>query len=167
MGRGVFATNPMTDFFVDGIVLQKDEFRSRDDGPSKFPDDDTKEAQVEHFKRFVVRGHARDGDEQAGFKILISLRGHLITFVSDDHARLASMTLAKAVEDLLLRYDYEPRLVPKWREGPHGIGEEVSEEVPPMRIVEGGPKARRVVAAVRDGFWVADVLHHVRDGGGF
>lgn len=34
----------MTDFFVERIWLQKDEYRSRDGGPTKFPDDDTTEA---------------------------------------------------------------------------------------------------------------------------
>jgi len=157
----------MTDFFVERIWLQKDEYRSRDGGPTKFPDDEAREAQVEHFKRFVVRGFAQDGDQKTGFKILISLRGHLVTFATDDAEHVAPRHLADAVSDLLLRYDYQPRTVRAWREGPHGIGEEVDEEVPPMRIVEGGPDSRRVVAAVRDGFWMADVLHHVREGDGF
>lgn len=138
---------------IEKIAAQKDQYAMRDgsnaDGDA-FVDSGEREAELVHFKRFVVRGIATKGNASGPFTITISVRGKIVVFAAGKGSPVDHEQLGAAFAEVATQFD-----------GSHLM--RVVRE--PIHHVMSTPA--RCVCTVADGFWFADVLHHIRDGGNF
>jgi hypothetical protein len=155
---------------VGRIVAQKDEYAHMKDGRTfsedepDFSESREKKALVSHFKRFTVDGTIRGaaGGAPFPFEIIISLRGNLVTFTAPDKKG--------PFRAYHVFYAFEKE-VSKWSVLSERAGNSHSRAGSgldtPLRRVEDEPLADRITCTTFNGFWLADVLHHLRDRGEF
>lgn len=141
---------------VDGIELQRDEYRTRDDRlltDGEFVDSALKSARVEHFKRFVVKARIMHEGRDHVASIQVSLRGaqgHLLTVSGVKDAPFGLRGAVVALQAVAARFAHKTQ----------GEGNRV-------RPIEIDRTPRDVMmCTVSDGYWFADVLHHVGALGG-
>ena len=141
-------------FYVDRIMLQKDEFAARKGESDPFTMEEffagkEREGLVQHFKRFKVDGRVEAGVRSGPYGIIISLRGNIATFTADKTTPLTPYGVFWAYEAELGR----------WNHRRHANDRDVERPLLPVDL----PDAKAIRATVRDGFWFADVLHHIKD----
>lgn len=155
---------PFARLFVDGIDFQKDKYLPRQpdatldaspvdlEGFLQHEDDQMK---LFHFKRFVVNGRIEADGGIGPYTIVVSLRGNIATFVASKEAPVTSYGVFWAYETHLNR----------WNHRRHEGGRDTER---PLLAVDDD-RSRVIRATVRDGYWMADVLHHIKDAkkGGF
>lgn len=148
---------------IGRIEAQKDEYAHMKDGKPfsdaepDFFDSQEKKALVHHFKRLVVDGtiHGTAGGTEHPFRAIISLRGNIVTFTAPDkNGPFRPYHVYYALEKELAKWSFRYR----------GTG---GRDDSPLRAIEVNPVGDRIVCTTFDGFWLADVLHHLRDGGPF
>lgn len=148
---------------IGRIEAQKDEYAHMKDGKpfgeaeADFFESNEKKAIVDHFKRFVVDGTIRGtaGGTEFPLRAVISLRGNIVTVTAPDkQGPFRPYHVFYALE----------KEVSKWSFRYRGTG---GRDDSPLRAIEVDPIGDRIVCTTFDGFWLADVLHHLRDRGAF
>ena len=138
---------------IEKIMAQKDQYAMRDGTTADsdaFGAAEDSEAELVHFKRFVVRGTITKAEKSGPFTITISVRGKIVVFAAGKEAPVDHEQLGAAFAEVANQF-----------EGAHLM--RVVRE--PIHLVVA--TRTRCVCTVADGFWFADVLHHIRDGGSF
>lgn len=139
---------------VDKLVLQKDEFRVNTTkvlDSHEFSLDPAKSALVEDFKRFVIDARVEGDGGIWEIKIIIDLRGNIVTCTAPRDCPYSPWEILNGLSAYTARWDYETLQ----RSGQGAI-------IPPLMAITG-PQKRPARAVAKDGFWLAAILHHIRD----
>lgn len=147
---------PWTALEIEKLALQRDAFRAKDSSrildDHEVERDQIKSVDLVHFKRLVVTGTVRTPSGEWPFEIIVSTRGNIVTFRVDAAAPVTARALYWMIDNRVNR----------WNHNRTQIG---SDQYPFVDVDENA--ADPVVATTRDAWWLADVFHHIRDGGGF
>lgn len=144
--------------YVDRIEIQKDKYlpRSKDtllDGAIAWDTDEflaseEDQAVLFHFKRFVVTGRIEADGGIGSYQVIISVRGNIVTFAVSKESPVTPYGLFWAFENYLFSWN-------------HRRHHQDDTERPLLAVDD--ERAPAIRATVRDGFWFADVLHHMKD----
>jgi len=139
---------------IDKLALQKDEFRVNSKtvlDSHQFSLDPAKTAEVEDFKRFVITARIEGDGGIWGITITIDLRGNIVTCTAPRECPYKPWEILNGLSGFTARWDYET--LQRSGQGPI---------IPPLMAITS-PDKRPARAVAKDGFWLAAVLHHIRD----
>lgn len=132
------------------ITVQKDRYKLRSGhevGPEQFLEASDMDAELLAFKRIVVEGTIDWSGHQGTFTMVLHLRGNVGTLVAKDAAPHAETILA-ALHRARLEFTHHER--------PTGFD-----------AIPAKDHSKVVVFNLDDALWFADIIHVIRDHGGF
>lgn len=156
MGRGF-------EVEVGSIQPQRDEYVVPPD--RKVPDTEfwsgTQEAKdVGHFKRFVCQLEITQDGESDSAEVIVSTRGRIVMVTEPEGLDVSAQNVFSAIHKVATRFDYADVATDYYPKGHTGT------PVAPVPIDDQSVRDKHY-SVTGDPYWLVDVLHHLRDAGGF